>query len=162
MIAGTVGDEAPDLSPIDMAGVARVLEYERKCGRDPREMAHSNAGFDVESYDKRGELVEADRDQVDRQPVVDRRRHAVAPPASAGGRGRRSVLALRRGERPGRRLQDLPHPEPGQQDRLLRIRRWLEGRRGAGRRARRSQGPRPPARRRGLLGQSPGHSPTAG
>lgn len=54
---GTVGDEAPDLSPIDIAGVARVLEYERKCGRNPREMAHSNAGFDVESYDRRGELV---------------------------------------------------------------------------------------------------------
>ncbi|MFZ0230101.1 MAG: hypothetical protein WAL41_24875, partial [Mycobacterium sp.] len=49
---GTVGDEAPDLSPIDMAGVARVLEYERRCGRDPREMAHSNAGFDVESDNK--------------------------------------------------------------------------------------------------------------
>lgn len=54
---GTVGDEAPDLSPIDVAGVARVLEYERKCGRDPLEMPHSNAGFDVESYDERGELV---------------------------------------------------------------------------------------------------------
>jgi hypothetical protein len=54
---GTVGDEAPDLSPIDMAGVARVVEYERMCGRDPHEMAHSNAGFDVESYDKRGELT---------------------------------------------------------------------------------------------------------
>lgn len=54
---GTIGDEAPDLSPIDMAGVARVLEYERKCGRDPREMAHSNAGFDVESYDKNGTLA---------------------------------------------------------------------------------------------------------
>ena len=56
-VRGTVGDEAPDLSPIDMAGVARVVEYERKCGRDPREMAHNNAGFDVESYDKRGELA---------------------------------------------------------------------------------------------------------
>ncbi|HUY50596.1 MAG TPA: DUF3883 domain-containing protein [Streptosporangiaceae bacterium] len=54
---GTVGDEAPDLSPIDMAGVARVLEHERKCGREPREMAHSNAGFDVGSFDKRRELV---------------------------------------------------------------------------------------------------------
>jgi hypothetical protein len=54
---GTVGDEAPDLSPIDMAGVARVLDYERSCGREPKEMAHSNAGFDVESFDKRGELV---------------------------------------------------------------------------------------------------------
>ena len=52
-----MGDEAPDLSPIDMAGVARVLEYERKCGREPREMAHSNAGFDVESFDKRDDLV---------------------------------------------------------------------------------------------------------
>jgi hypothetical protein len=40
-----------------MAGVARVLEYERKCGREPREMAHSNAGFDVESFDKHGDLI---------------------------------------------------------------------------------------------------------
>jgi hypothetical protein len=54
---GTVGDEAPDLSSIDIAGVARVLEYERKCGRAPCEMAHGNAGFDVESFDKRGKLV---------------------------------------------------------------------------------------------------------
>lgn len=54
---GTVGDEAPDLSPIDLAGVARVLEYERKCGRETREKAHTNAGFDVESFDKRGDLV---------------------------------------------------------------------------------------------------------
>jgi Domain of unknown function (DUF3883) len=54
---GTVGDEAPDLSPVDMAGVARVLAYEAKCGREPREMPHSNAGFDVESFDKRSDLV---------------------------------------------------------------------------------------------------------
>ncbi len=40
-----------------MAGVARVLEYERKCGRKPSERAHSNAGFDVESFDKHGGLV---------------------------------------------------------------------------------------------------------
>lgn len=55
-VRGTVGDEAPDLSPIDRAGVARVLEYERGCGRVPREMTHSNPGFDVESFDKGGEL----------------------------------------------------------------------------------------------------------
>jgi hypothetical protein len=54
---GTVGDEAPDLSPIDLAGVKRVLAYERACGREPNEKAHSNAGFDVESRDKRGGLV---------------------------------------------------------------------------------------------------------
>jgi hypothetical protein len=54
---GTIGDEAPDLSPIDLAGVQRVLEYERSCGREPKEMAHNNAGFDVESFDKRGQLV---------------------------------------------------------------------------------------------------------
>ena len=54
---GTVGDEAPDFSPVDMAGVARVLEYERRCGREPREMAHRNAGFDVESLDKHGSLI---------------------------------------------------------------------------------------------------------
>jgi hypothetical protein len=54
---GTVGDEAPDLSPVDLAGVTRVLEYERKCGRKTNEKAHSNAGFDVESFDKSGDLV---------------------------------------------------------------------------------------------------------
>jgi hypothetical protein len=54
---GTVGDEAPDLSPIDQAGVVRVLEYERKCGRDPHEMAHTNAGYDVESFGQHGGLV---------------------------------------------------------------------------------------------------------
>ncbi len=54
---GTVGDEAPDLSPIDVAGVKCVLEYERSCGRKPKEMAHSNEGFDVETYDKRGALI---------------------------------------------------------------------------------------------------------
>jgi hypothetical protein len=54
---GTIGDEAPDLSPIDLAGVQRVLEYERSCGREPKEMAHNNAGFDVESFDRRGHLV---------------------------------------------------------------------------------------------------------
>nr|WP_062338852.1 DUF3883 domain-containing protein [Herbidospora sakaeratensis] len=53
---GTVGDEAPDQSPIDRTGVARVMEYERERGRHPREMAHGNPGFDVESYDERGEL----------------------------------------------------------------------------------------------------------
>jgi len=54
---GAFGDEAPDLSPIDVAGVARVLEYEQSCGRVPREMTHANPGFDVESFDKGGELV---------------------------------------------------------------------------------------------------------
>ena len=56
-VRGTIGDEAPDLSPIDRAGVARVLEYEQSCGRMPTEMAHSNPGFDVESRNKGGELV---------------------------------------------------------------------------------------------------------
>lgn len=54
---GTVGDEAPDLTPIDIAGVARVLEYESSCGREPHSMAHNNAGFDVESFDSRGDLA---------------------------------------------------------------------------------------------------------
>jgi hypothetical protein len=48
---GTIGDESPDNSPVDLAGVQRVLKYERMCGRDPHEMAHSNEGFDMESKD---------------------------------------------------------------------------------------------------------------
>lgn len=55
-VHGTIGDEAPDLSPVDRAGVARVLDYEQSCGRVPREMTHSNPGFDIESFDKRGDL----------------------------------------------------------------------------------------------------------
>jgi hypothetical protein len=54
---GAFGDEAPDFTPIDTAGVARVLEYEKKCGREPVEMEHGNHGFDVESYDPRNNLV---------------------------------------------------------------------------------------------------------
>lgn len=54
---GAFGDEAPDFTPIDTAGVARVLEYEKKCGREPVEMEHGNHGFDVESYDRRNNLV---------------------------------------------------------------------------------------------------------
>ena len=52
-----MGDEAPDLLPIDMAGVARVLEHERRCGREPQRDGAQQRGFDVESFDKRGELV---------------------------------------------------------------------------------------------------------
>ena len=71
-----------------MAGVARVLEYERKCGREPREMAHSNAGFDVESFDKRGDLVRRIEIKSTGSQwsiagvMLSRRQHA------AGGRGR--------------------------------------------------------------------------
>lgn len=50
------GDEAPDYSEIDMAGIARVLEFERSCGRAPIEMGHTNPGYDVESS-RDGEIV---------------------------------------------------------------------------------------------------------
>jgi hypothetical protein len=45
------GDEAADKSPVDVAGVRRVLEYERSCGRNPEEQAHNNPGYDVLSMD---------------------------------------------------------------------------------------------------------------
>lgn len=54
---GTRGDEAADHSPTDMAGVQRVLGYERSAGRTATEMAHENPGFDIESVDKLGALV---------------------------------------------------------------------------------------------------------
>jgi hypothetical protein len=54
---GTRGDEAADRSPTDVAGVQRVVEYERSAGRTATEMPHENPGFDVESFDKAGELV---------------------------------------------------------------------------------------------------------
>jgi hypothetical protein len=44
-------------SPVDEAGVGHVLEYERACGRTPKEMPHNNPGYDVESRDASGTLV---------------------------------------------------------------------------------------------------------
>ncbi|WP_426246550.1 protein NO VEIN domain-containing protein [Nocardioides sp. LHG3406-4] len=51
------GDEAPERSAVDEAGVARVLIYELSCGRVPEEQAHNNPGFDVLSRDDEGEVV---------------------------------------------------------------------------------------------------------
>jgi hypothetical protein len=44
-------------SPIDEAGVRRVLEYEVGLGRIPKEMPHKNPGYDIESCDSSGRIV---------------------------------------------------------------------------------------------------------
>jgi hypothetical protein len=44
-------------SPVDIAGIARVLEYESKCGRFPTEMPHKNPGYDVESRSDSGNIM---------------------------------------------------------------------------------------------------------
>lgn len=51
------GDEAPDRSTVDAAGVRRVLRYEESCGRVPKEQAHNNPGFDVLSCDAEGNAL---------------------------------------------------------------------------------------------------------
>ncbi len=51
------GDEAPEKSPVDSAGVSRVLDYERSCGRIPEEQPHNNPGYDVLSKDGDGAVV---------------------------------------------------------------------------------------------------------
>jgi hypothetical protein len=51
------GDEAKDNSSIDEAGVRRVLEFEKSCGRFPEEQPHTNPGFDVLSKDAKGEVL---------------------------------------------------------------------------------------------------------
>jgi hypothetical protein len=51
------GDEAADKSPVDVAGVRRVLEYERSYGRNPAEQAHNNPGYDVLSKDTNGVVL---------------------------------------------------------------------------------------------------------
>jgi hypothetical protein len=50
-------DDKPSRSPIDVAGVARVLEYESNCERIPTEMPHKNPGYDVESRNGSGQIV---------------------------------------------------------------------------------------------------------
>lgn len=51
------GDEAPKKSPVDIAGVRRVLEHERSCGRIPEEQGHNNPGYDIASKDSNGTVL---------------------------------------------------------------------------------------------------------
>ena len=51
------GDEAPERSPVDSAGVSRVLEYELSSGRFPEEQAHNNPGYDVLSKNDDGVVL---------------------------------------------------------------------------------------------------------
>lgn len=51
------GDESEQSTLIDQAGVGRVLDYERSCGRYPEEQSHTNPGFDVLSRDAHGDVV---------------------------------------------------------------------------------------------------------
>lgn len=42
---------------VDEAGIARVVDFEKRAGRHPEEMAHNNPGHDIRSYDIGGNLV---------------------------------------------------------------------------------------------------------
>lgn len=54
------GEEAPERQErrrrVDQAAIHRVLLFEKERGRNPREMPHSNEGYDVESYLPDGQL----------------------------------------------------------------------------------------------------------
>jgi hypothetical protein len=39
---------------IDAAGIQKVLEYEKRAGRDPEEMQHNYKGFDIKSFNQAG------------------------------------------------------------------------------------------------------------
>lgn len=57
---GVSGDGAEAVqrkSEIDRAGISRVIEYERRSGRYPREMTHDNPGYDIESCDIAGNVL---------------------------------------------------------------------------------------------------------
>jgi len=55
--ASAGGDETERNSAIDQAGVRRVLEYERSCGRLPEAQSHTNPGFDVLSKSRDGVVL---------------------------------------------------------------------------------------------------------
>jgi hypothetical protein len=55
--SGNADDGKADRSPVDKAGVGRVLEYEAASGRVPKEMPHKNPGYDIESRDVGGKVV---------------------------------------------------------------------------------------------------------
>lgn len=51
------GEDLAERTAVDQAGVRRVLEHERGCGRMPEEQRHGNRGFDVVSRDASGRVV---------------------------------------------------------------------------------------------------------
>jgi hypothetical protein len=50
-------DDGRERSETDKAGIARVLDFETQAGRFPKEMPHTNPGYDVESRDGEGAIV---------------------------------------------------------------------------------------------------------
>lgn len=50
-------DDSGKRSPVDIAGVGRVLTHESGVGRSPKEMRHKNPGYDIESRDAIGKVV---------------------------------------------------------------------------------------------------------
>ena len=51
------GDEKWPRSPVDEAGIRKVLRYESEHTRIPKEMPHKNPGYDIESRDVSGKVV---------------------------------------------------------------------------------------------------------
>jgi hypothetical protein len=49
------GMDAPDRE-VELAGVGRVLDYERSQGREPQEMEHLHEGYDIESFGEDGDI----------------------------------------------------------------------------------------------------------
>jgi hypothetical protein len=44
-------------SPVDEAGIRRVMDFETAAGRTPKEMPHTNEGYDIESCGRTGEVI---------------------------------------------------------------------------------------------------------
>jgi len=51
------GQAPADTSPVDQAGVRRVVDHERAAGRHPEVMPHENPGFDVLSRGGTGRVL---------------------------------------------------------------------------------------------------------
>jgi len=49
--------DGPGRSPVDQAGVRRVMDFELSAGRSPTEMPHNHPGYDVESRDLTKRIV---------------------------------------------------------------------------------------------------------
>lgn len=61
-IADSLSTAIPDTddkgrSPVDQAGIRRVMNFESAAGRTPKEMPHKNPGYDIESRDATGKIA---------------------------------------------------------------------------------------------------------
>ena len=95
LAGGEPGVFARDTAEVDRRAVAAVMAAERALGRSPREMPHSNPGFDISSTDEAGNrfLIEV-KGRIEGAPTFTVTANEVAFARTQAGRHRLALVSV--------------------------------------------------------------------